>query len=342
MTIASEITRINNNIASSYTACSNKGATLPATQNSANLPNCINSIEVSRYGAKFGTFFGNVDGSGKMSMPSYSTNLSFDGVTDLGQYALRRTFSNNPAIITATFPDLTTISGNYGLNNTFNNCTNLTSISLPNLTTISAQNEFYGMCANPSARTVDLSSLTNAGSRSFYQAFNSNTNLTSVDFSSLTVVTGHLSFYQAFTGCTGLTSMSFPSLVTIGDATATGTNCQHFSSAFSGCTGLTTLTFPELTAIYCNGANNANNGSFTNNETITKMYFPKLSEISYAPAYTGSSTTVTSACKYIFSGCTALTELHFGAANENAIKATAGWSTLWGRGAGNATVYFDL
>ena len=24
------------------------------------------------------------------------------------------------------------------------------------------------------------------------------------------------------------------------------------------------------------------------------------------------------------------------------IKATAGWSTLWGRGAGNATVYFDL
>ena len=224
----------------------------------------------------------------------------------------------------------------------FNNCTNLTSVSFPNLTTTSAQYEFYGICANPSARTIDLSSLTNAGPRSFYQACNGNTNLTSIDFSSLATVTGHLSFYQAFTGCTGLTSMSFPSLTQIGDATSTGTNCQHFSSAFSGCTGLTTLTFPELTAIYCNGANNANNGSFTNNETITKMYFPKLSEISYAPAYTGSSTTVTSACKYIFSGCTALTEIHFGAANENAIKATAGWSTLWGRGAGNATVYFDL
>lgn len=44
MTIASEITRINNNIASAYTALSDKGATLPATQNSANLVNTIGSL----------------------------------------------------------------------------------------------------------------------------------------------------------------------------------------------------------------------------------------------------------------------------------------------------------
>lgn len=44
MSIASEITRINNNIASAYTACNNKGATMPATQNSANLATCISSI----------------------------------------------------------------------------------------------------------------------------------------------------------------------------------------------------------------------------------------------------------------------------------------------------------
>lgn len=44
MSIASEITRINGNIASAYTAASNKGATLPATQNSANLATCIASI----------------------------------------------------------------------------------------------------------------------------------------------------------------------------------------------------------------------------------------------------------------------------------------------------------
>ena len=44
MSIASEITRINGNIAAAYTAASGKGATLPATQNSANLANCIATI----------------------------------------------------------------------------------------------------------------------------------------------------------------------------------------------------------------------------------------------------------------------------------------------------------
>ena len=44
MSVASEITRINNNIASAYTAVNNKGGTLPQTQNSANLATAINSI----------------------------------------------------------------------------------------------------------------------------------------------------------------------------------------------------------------------------------------------------------------------------------------------------------
>ena len=44
MSIASEIQRIKNNIANAYTNCSNKGATIPSTQNCANLATCINSI----------------------------------------------------------------------------------------------------------------------------------------------------------------------------------------------------------------------------------------------------------------------------------------------------------
>ena len=44
MTIASEITRINGNIAAAYTALSDKGATMPATQNSANLATTVASI----------------------------------------------------------------------------------------------------------------------------------------------------------------------------------------------------------------------------------------------------------------------------------------------------------
>lgn len=44
MSIASQITRINNNISNAYSACSAKGATMPPAQNSANLANCISSI----------------------------------------------------------------------------------------------------------------------------------------------------------------------------------------------------------------------------------------------------------------------------------------------------------
>lgn len=44
MSIASEITRINTNIANAYTKVSEKGGTLPATQNSANLADAIDTI----------------------------------------------------------------------------------------------------------------------------------------------------------------------------------------------------------------------------------------------------------------------------------------------------------
>ena len=44
MSIASEITRINNNIAAAYTAIGNKGGTLPLTQNSANLASTISDL----------------------------------------------------------------------------------------------------------------------------------------------------------------------------------------------------------------------------------------------------------------------------------------------------------
>lgn len=47
MTIASEITRISNNISAAYSAAENKGATLPATQNSANLASTIETISGS-------------------------------------------------------------------------------------------------------------------------------------------------------------------------------------------------------------------------------------------------------------------------------------------------------
>lgn len=53
MSIASEITRINGNIAAAYTALDGKGATLPETQNSANLADTIDTITTGGGGNKF-------------------------------------------------------------------------------------------------------------------------------------------------------------------------------------------------------------------------------------------------------------------------------------------------
>lgn len=55
MSIASEITRIKNNIVSAYTALSDKGATLPEVQDSANLASCINDIQTSFSVSNFDT-----------------------------------------------------------------------------------------------------------------------------------------------------------------------------------------------------------------------------------------------------------------------------------------------
>lgn len=44
MTIASELTKLNTNMQNAYTACDNKGATLPQAQNMDNLATCISSI----------------------------------------------------------------------------------------------------------------------------------------------------------------------------------------------------------------------------------------------------------------------------------------------------------
>lgn len=71
----------------------------------------------------------------------------------------------------------------------------------------------------------------------------------------------------------------------------------------------------------------ANYATFGNGYGLTEMYFNSLSSITN---------------NYMFTNNPELTALHFGAANETAIKATTGYATLWGRGAGAATVYFDL
>lgn len=77
MSIASQITRINNNIANAYSACSAKGATMPVTQNSANLANCISSISGGGGG-------GSVTDYLKQSIISMSTGVTTEYDPEMG------------------------------------------------------------------------------------------------------------------------------------------------------------------------------------------------------------------------------------------------------------------
>lgn len=45
MSIASEIQQLQSNLSDSYTACQNKGATIPSDQNFDNLATCIGTIQ---------------------------------------------------------------------------------------------------------------------------------------------------------------------------------------------------------------------------------------------------------------------------------------------------------
>ena len=290
----------------------------------------------TKYGATVDTFLGDVDASGVLQAPTGQADLVFDGVTDLASSALQYKFYYNPAISSASFPQLVQLSGGSAFNYCFRGAS-IEHISFPVLQSVTGYRGFYNAFFDSSIQSVSFPALiTVSGSSGFNYAFYGCRLITSASFPVLEEITGDGSFDSCFNDCRALTSVSFPKLKKIGSDTETSSNNSHFGSAFYG-TKVTSLEFPELTAIYCTGSSQYN-GTFNYNRYIQKLYLPKLTVIDKSPAYTSTSTSH----NYIFSGCNSLTELHFGAANQAAIEATEGYPTLWGRGAGNATVYFDL
>ena len=270
------------------------------------------------------------------------TSVNLSSLTTIGSsYAMYYTFNGCTGLTSIDLSNLTTVSGNYGFAHAFRNCTSLTNVNLSNLTTLSntyaMTATFYGCTGLTS---IDLSSLTTVSSSQYTMnfTFQGCTSLTNVSLPSLTTVSGISSMSGTFRDCTNLTSLTFANLKTIG-ANNSSTNYSQFTSCFQGCTALTSISFPNLKKIYCTGSSTASYGTFANNETIKKFYFPKLNTITYG---SGASSTNQNACKNVFNGCSALTELHFAAANQSAIQASPGYSTAWGRGAGNVTIYFDL
>lgn len=211
MSIASAILAKQQQIADSYTAVSNKGGTLPATQNLNNLPTAINSIPS-----------GNIIGvpreisSGVYQMPtsSFTFNLP-SNVTDVGYQGLQYVLSSSLGLTSVDLSNLTTLSGGHALSAAFSFCNNLASVNFSNLATIS-------------------------GSEALLHTFNSCISLTSVTFPSLASINADRAIVSAFANCTFLTSISFPALT----STSFGTYTNQFDDMLSGVTGCT-VHFPS-------------------------------------------------------------------------------------------------
>lgn len=268
----------------------------------------------TKYGISIDDLLGEVS-SGTLNVPTGNdTDLTISGFTKLAQYSLYYKFVRNTKIRSAVFSDLEQCANSYAMQYCFYYCTNLASASFPKLTTIN-------------------------GSSAFGNVFYGDTKLASVDLSKLETVNTSSCMQYAFYSCSALESIDFSSLKTIGSASTGNTaNNRHFYYAFNGCTKLTTLTFPSLEAIYCNG-NGTTYGSFANNNKIQKLYFPKLTTMTWSSSYTNANRT--QAIANMFASCSALTEIHFAEANKSAVESMTGYSTKWAAPS-SCQILFDL
>lgn len=331
MSITSEINRIKGNIADAYTAADAKGATLPATQDSANLASCISSITgggstpviqslsiTPTTSAQEHTAPTGVDGFSPVTVSAVTASIDNnitagnikDGVTILGVTG-NYTGSTGPEIPSYTIGTIShTLSRRSGIL-TGNEFSTVTSIDTSGLESAFVH---CGISGN-----LDFSNVTSVGGYALYRAFMETPGIGSVDFSSLQSAGNcafRESFMQTISNNSGPTAIDFSSLQTIGNEGF----ALAFSSSHNG--NLLTASFPELlgTSVY-----SAFYQAFYNQSSLTSASFPKfigntLNSGNYTNFYQA------------FYNCSALTSVDFtalqAAGREDFYQAFYGCSSL--------------
>jgi len=335
MSIASEIQRIKNNIASAYTACTNKGATLPVAQNISNLASTISSISgntSSKYGLTMDSVFGNVNANGELQAPT-SGNLIANGIVRIDNGILAYKFCNyidtdhyfedyeiftnrNLGISSVSFPDLEYV-GNYGMTYFINYAPDFTSAEFPKLEEIGNNGLTNAFSNNSNLVNISFPKLKKIGMNGLSSCFY-NTKVSIVNFPDLEeVYSGGLS--GAFTVC-GITSVSMPKL-----RTAKG---SAFSSCFSSVRLLESISFPSLVNI---NEQYVFHYAFQNCSKMKNIYFPALTPESF-----GSYKNQFNYMLSVVSGCT----VHFPYSVKKTIQ---DWADITsGFGGSNTSVLFDL
>ena len=330
MSIASEITRIKDNIADAYYAIEAKGGTVPSQANSDNLADSITSIpgEKTKYGISIDDMFGDVNASGAYSFPNTQFTPDFSGIKTINNdYAFyyrwytsdRR--STGPAGVIKF--GLISASASNVFSTAFCNKLGVTGIDLSKLVTVTGQNYFYQTfrgCANNVS--CDLSSLESVISSSgLGSTCRDQSKLVTLKIGKLKIVNGSSAIAAFAQDCSSLKSVDLSSLEEIHGSSAA-------SGAFNGCD----LNEIEFTSLKIVDGSSCMATMFANNKNMVGAYFPSLEQV--LPAATQNQ------FNNMFQNNTNMTEIHFPAAMQSRISQMTGYANKFG--ATNATIYFDL
>ena len=219
-TIAEQLTSLANTKAAIKQSIIDKGVQVADTDPFSAYPAKIGQISgggaTTKYGVSIDNLLGNVDENGVLQFPTEQFVLDGSGIKDFGYRTMYYKFYYNTSLISASFPDLETISQNFTCNNTFEECSSLTDTGLQNLKTISGQSA----CMNMYKRCMAL---------------------TSTGLDNLESITGAAACQTMFYSCDGLVRVDFPKLTVVSDTNAMGKNTV--TGMFRNCINLTEMHF---------------------------------------------------------------------------------------------------
>ena len=311
MSITTSLEHAQQKVAAAYTAVSNKGGTLPATRNLANLPSAITSISGGGGGSTINNQDKTITANG-----SYTADA---GYTGLGTVTVNvDTVNNTPLSITpSTSSQSFTASSPYtGYGTVTVNAvtssidSNIQAENIKNGVSIlgvsgtytgsGGSSTKYGVSIDNTLGSVDSNGVlqmpdNTAGDIVFtgvkdvsnyvlFYKFNRNSNLAcSVSFPDLETISGNQALFYSFYS-THITSVSLPKLKTV-----SGSNAASY--AFSN-TNITSLSFPELVTVKGSSSLQYLAAACSH---LTSVSFPKLKTLSggYAISNLAQNTKIT-------------------------------------------------
>lgn len=240
MSIASEILRIKNNIASAYEAIEVKGGdvqTIP--HDSSHLANSIYSIPSATLGIPREVY-------------AHSYNLPLDwytftlpnNVTDIGDYALANAFLHSERLQSLSLNNVVNITGERALEACCESLSYFNSLDAPNLESVTGVSALSRTCYNTAVQAAYFPKLkTITGNSAMNYTFNECKQLSTIYVPELEYISGSATMARTFGVSVGATNMlssvEFPSLIIL---KGVGTLRYMFENR----TSLQTISFPAL------------------------------------------------------------------------------------------------